>query len=66
LIIGSDHRLLFPASAFLGGILLLIADTVARNIILPAEMPVGILTSLIGGPFFLFLLLKQNTERYGL
>lgn len=63
LTIGPDHRLLIPASAFLGAILLVVADTASRTVVSPAEMPVGIITSLIGGPFFLWLLLKQNTLR---
>ena len=66
LTIGPDHRLLIPASAVLGGILLLVADTCARTVVAPAEMPVGILTSLIGGPFFLWLLFKQYAGRFGL
>ncbi len=66
LTIGPDHRLLLPASALLGAVLLLIADSVARTIVTPAEMPVGILTSLIGGPFFLWLLVKQYSGRFGL
>lgn len=63
LTIGPDQRLLIPASALLGAILLVSADTISRTIVSPAEMPVGIITSLIGGPFFLWLLLKQNTSR---
>lgn len=66
LTLGPDHRLLIPASAFLGAILLLLADTVARTVVAPAEMPVGILTSMIGGPFFLWLLMKQFSGRFGL
>ncbi|MZR32270.1 iron chelate uptake ABC transporter family permease subunit [Sneathiella sp. DP05] len=66
LTLGPDHRLLIPASAFLGAIMLLLADTVARTIVVPAEMPVGILTSMIGGPFFLWLLIKQYSGRFGL
>lgn len=66
LTIGPDHRLLIPASALLGAILLLAADTFARTIVSPAEMPVGILTSLIGGPFFLWLLIKQYAGRFGI
>jgi len=58
--IGPDHRWLLPASALLGGILLLVADTVARIIVAPAELPIGILTAAFGGPFFLFMLLKQR------
>lgn len=63
LTLGPDHRLLIPASALLGAILLLIADTFARTVVSPAEMPVGIITSMIGGPFFLWLLMRQNEMR---
>lgn len=56
LILGPDHRLLLPAAAFTGAIFLLAADTVARTIISPAQLPVGIITALVGGPFFLYLL----------
>lgn len=56
--LGANHRYLIPASALGGAILLLFADTLARTIILPAELPVGLLTSLLGGPFFLYLLLR--------
>lgn len=66
LMVGPDHRVLIPLSAILGAGLLLLADTIARLIVLPAEMPVGILTSLIGGPFFLWLLVKQYSGRFGL
>lgn len=61
---GPDHRLLIPASALLGAVLLVSADTAARTVVSPAEMPVGILTSLIGGPFFLWLLAKQYSGRF--
>ncbi|MDN5873395.1 MAG: iron ABC transporter permease, partial [Sinobacteraceae bacterium] len=60
LTIGSDHRLLLPASALLGGAGLLAADTVARTVISPAELPIGILTALLGGPFFLYLLMHRR------
>jgi heme transport system permease protein len=66
LTLGPDHRLLMPASALLGAILLVIADTIARTIVSPAEIPVGIFTSLIGGPFFLWLLIKQYSGRFGI
>lgn len=66
LTIGPDHRLLIPASALLGAILLLVADTFARTVVSPAEIPVGILTSLIGGPFFLWLLINQYARRFGI
>lgn len=66
LTLGPDHRLLFPASALLGAMLLVLADTAARTVVIPAELPVGILTSLIGGPFFLWLLIKQYAGRFGM
>lgn len=58
--IGPDHRLLLPASALLGASILLAADGFARVLIAPAELQIGILTSLLGGPFFLFLLLRAR------
>ncbi len=60
LLIGSDHRLLLPASALVGGMFLSLADTIARTIMSPAEIPVGIVTALAGGPFFLYLLLWRK------
>jgi iron complex transport system permease protein len=62
LTISPDHRLLMPASALLGAGLMIAADTAARTLAAPAEIPVGILTSLIGGPFFLWLLLRLQRE----
>lgn len=59
LVIGPGHRLLLPASACCGAILLLAADTFARTIAAPAELPIGIVTAFIGAPFFLFLLLSR-------
>ena len=56
LLFGPDHRLLIPASALLGGIFLVAADTAARLVLAPTELPVGVLTALCGGPFFLWLL----------
>lgn len=61
IVIGPGHRLLLPASACCGALLLLVADTVARTIAAPAELPIGIVTAVIGAPFFLFLLLKQRS-----
>lgn len=58
---GPDHRLLLPASALLGASLLLLADLIARTVVNPAELPIGIITALLGGPFFLWLL---NRYRY--
>jgi len=60
LIIGPDHRYLMPASALLGAALLVLADWLSRIILIPAEIPVGILTALLGAPFFISLLLKQK------
>jgi iron complex transport system permease protein len=57
---GPDHRLLLPASALGGAILLIGADTAARTIVAPAELPIGIITSLLGGPFFLWLLMRTR------
>ncbi len=59
LLAGSDHRLLLPASALTGGCLLLISDTVARTLIAPQQLPVGVITAFIGVPFFLYLLNKN-------
>ncbi len=56
ILIGPDHRLLLPASVLGGGIFLMVADTIARSIISPTEIPVGVITALCGGPFFLYLL----------
>ena len=60
LLIGPDHRNLLPVSALAGGILLVIADTVARVIISPTELPTGIITALLGAPFFILLLTHQR------
>lgn len=60
LLIGPDHRSLFPASMLLGASLLLLSDLVARMIVLPAELPIGIVTSCIGGPFFLWLITRRR------
>jgi iron complex transport system permease protein len=57
---GPDHRQLLPLSALLGAILLLASDILARLVVTPAELPVGLLTALLGAPFFLILLLKQR------
>ncbi|EJK87800.1 FecCD family ABC transporter permease [Rhizobium rhizogenes] len=62
MVIGPDHRFLLPASALLGGSLLIIADVVARTIVSPAELPIGIITASVGGPFFLWMLLRQRSR----
>jgi len=56
MILGPDHKILLPASALVGGIFLVSCDTIARTIISPVEIPVGIITALFGGPFFIYLL----------
>lgn len=61
--VGADQRRVFPCCAVLGALLLVGADTLSRIAMFPAELPVGILTSLVGGPFFLWLLIKQNKGR---
>lgn len=58
LVAGPDHRTLLPASMMAGAILLLLADLLARLALAPAELPIGIVTALIGAPFFLYLLLR--------
>ena len=58
----TDHRLLLPAATLAGGILVLLADTVARTIIAPQQLPVGIITALIGIPLFLFLLQRDAKQ----
>jgi iron complex transport system permease protein len=57
---GPDHRTVLPAAALLGALLLVCADVAARTLVAPAELPIGILTSLLGAPFFIALLLRQR------
>jgi len=59
LVFGSDHRLLLPVSALFGASFLIVADTIARVVFAPAELPVGVITALCGAPYFIFLL-KRN------
>jgi len=60
LMVGSDHRVVLPAAAFFGAAFTVLCDLVARTIMAPLELPVGIITALIGGPFFLWLLVKKS------
>lgn len=60
LMIGNDQRLLLPASAIAGGTLLVLADTLARTVVAPQQLPVGVITALLGVPTFLFLLLRNG------
>jgi len=59
----TDHRLLLPAAALAGGSLLVLADTLARTILAPQQLPVGIITALLGVPLFLYLLRREVTTR---
>ncbi|PID22014.1 iron ABC transporter permease [Sporosarcina sp. P3] len=59
-IVGGDYRFLLPASALGGGLLVVVADTIARTLFNPIELPVGILLSFLGGPFFLYLIQKRR------
>jgi iron complex transport system permease protein len=60
LLVGPDLRLLLPASMFFGASFLILCDTVARTIIAPTEIPVGIITAVLGGPFFVWLLKRPK------
>ena len=60
LLTGADHRLLLPASALVGGLYLMTADTIARTLLAPTEIPVGVVTALAGGPFFIYLLTSRK------
>ncbi|NVO15378.1 MAG: iron ABC transporter permease [Rhodoplanes sp.] len=60
LVIGPGHRTLLPAAVLFGGVVLLVADSLARTLAAPAELPVGIVTAILGAPFFLLLLLRQR------
>ncbi|MGI6706808.1 MAG: FecCD family ABC transporter permease [Clostridia bacterium] len=60
LLVGPDHRFLMPFSLLIGGIFLMVVDTLARTVASPLEIPVGILTAVFGGPFFLYLLRKRG------
>ncbi len=60
LLIGANHRRLLPAAALAGASFLILADLLARTVIAPGELPVGIITALLGGPFFLYLLQRQT------
>jgi iron complex transport system permease protein len=59
LIFGADHRMLLPASALGGAIAIVIADTLARTIVAPSELPVGAMTAMAGAPLFIYLLRRR-------
>ena len=60
LVVGADHRMLLPTTALVGGMFLMLADTIARTAFVPSEVPVGIITALAGGPFFVYLLVWRK------
>jgi iron complex transport system permease protein len=62
LLAGPDHRILVPGSFFLGAAFLVLCDTAARTILAPTEVPVGVITALLGGPFFILLLKRKRGE----
>jgi len=62
LLVGPNHQRLLPLSAMLGALLLLLADILARTVMAPSEVPVGIITALLGSPFFIILLLQQRSK----
>jgi len=62
LVLGPDHRLLLPAAALSGGAFLVLADLFARTVLAPSEIPIGILTAIIGAPFFIYLLRRTRRE----
>ena len=61
LMIGPDHRWLLPNAALLGASLLILADMIARSVVAPAELPIGIVTATLGGPFFLWILMRNRS-----
>jgi iron complex transport system permease protein len=65
MIIGSDHRFLLPCCTVIGSCLLLASDTLARTVMPPVEFPVGIITSLLGVPFFIYILLSRRRQSWG-
>lgn len=64
LLAGPDHRWLLPGSFLLGASLAVLADLLSRTLVAPAELPVGVVTALLGGPFFLYLVLRHKREVY--
>ena len=60
LLVGADHRVVLPASACLGAAFLVTCDVAARTLMAPLELPVGVITAMLGGPFFLWLLARKR------
>jgi iron complex transport system permease protein len=65
MLLGSDHRLIMPASIVLGAVLMLFSDIIARVAIAPLELPVGAITAMIGTPVFAYMLVKRGREYDG-
>ncbi|WP_223869721.1 FecCD family ABC transporter permease [Paenibacillus sabuli] len=65
MLVGGDNRYLIPCSALMGAVLLIVSDTIGRTVIAPTEIPVGIITSFIGVPFFMYLLIRQRRQWWG-
>ncbi len=63
LLVGAEHRYVLPASCLFGGAFLAVCDAVARTVMAPAELPVGVITAFLGGPFFLWLLVRRVAAR---
>ena len=59
-VLGPDHRVLIPASVFGGAVLLMVCDTLARTVTAPAQLPTGAVTAVLGGPFFVLILVGQK------
>jgi iron complex transport system permease protein len=64
LVVGSDHSKVLPFSALYGAILMLLADTVCRTVMAPSVLPLSVMTSLLGAPFFVWLLYRMNRSRH--
>jgi iron complex transport system permease protein len=64
MVIGSDHKYLFPASGLVGALVLISADAIGMNILRPTMIPTGIMTSLLGVPFFMYLILKRKRKEF--
>jgi len=62
-VVGSDHRILLPSAALFGGLFLVLSDTLARAILAPRQLPVGVITALLGVPLFLMLLNRAKVKQ---
>ena len=62
MLIGPDHRVLLWGSGLMGGLFMLLTDWLSRTLIMPAELPIGIVTAVVGGPFFIFLIVTRSRE----